>query len=66
MSNSGDRPAPEMDPELEDRRKFLASCGRFAAVTSPAITVLLSTSLALDAIARSGGVLVRRDHDHDR
>jgi hypothetical protein len=42
-------------PEDEDRRKFLASCGRFAAVTPPAITMLLSTSLNSDAIAHSGG-----------
>jgi hypothetical protein len=40
--------------EIEDRRKFLKSAGRFAAVTPPAITVLLSTSLTSDAIARSG------------
>jgi hypothetical protein len=39
----------------EDRRKFLACCGRFAAVTPPAITLLLSTSLTSSAIARSGG-----------
>ena len=38
----------------EDRRKFLASCGKFAAVTPPAITMLLSTSLNSKAIARSG------------
>src|SRR5947209_16206179 len=39
----------------EDRRKFLATCGKFAAVTPPAITLLLSTSLTSDAIAASGG-----------
>jgi hypothetical protein len=39
----------------EDRRKFLATCGKFAAVTPPAITMLLSTSLNSKAIARSGG-----------
>lgn len=38
-----------------DRRKFLASCGRFAAVTPPAITLLLSTSMNSDAIAGSAG-----------
>ena len=38
----------------EDRRKFLATCGKFAAVTPPAITMLLSTSLNSTAIARSG------------
>jgi hypothetical protein len=40
--------------EIEDRRKFLISAGRFAAVTPPAITLLPSTSLTSDAIAGSG------------
>ena len=39
--------------EREDRRNFLRSAGRFAAVTPPAITLLLSTSLTSDAIAGS-------------
>jgi hypothetical protein len=39
----------------EDRRKFLASCGKFAVVTPPAITMLLSTSLNSTAVAKSGG-----------
>jgi hypothetical protein len=38
----------------EDRRRFLKSCGRFAVVTPPAMTLLLSTSLTSDAIANSG------------
>jgi hypothetical protein len=42
-----------------DRRKFLAACGKFAVVTPPAITMLLSTSLNSTAIAHSGG----RGHD---
>lgn len=46
----------------EDRRKFLAACGRFAVITPPALTMLLSTSLTSKAIARSGG---RGDHDGD-
>ena len=37
-----------------DRRKFLAACGKFAVVTPPAITMLLSTSLTSTAIATSG------------
>ncbi len=45
----------------EDRRKFLASCGKFAIVTPPAITMLLSTSLNSSAIARSGGGNGNRD-----
>ena len=36
-----------------DRRKFLAACGKFAVVTPPAITLLLSTSLNSTAIASS-------------
>jgi hypothetical protein len=39
----------------EDRRKFLATCGKFAVVTPPAITMLLSTSLHSTAVAHSGG-----------
>ena len=52
------------DPEAEldaDRRKFLASCGKFAAVTPPTIAMLLSTSLSSDAIASSVG----RGRDRD-
>lgn len=69
-------PAPEAN---EDRRKFLATCGKFAAVTPPAITLLLSASLNSEAIAHSGGRGHRehrdrddrdhrhhRDHDRDR
>lgn len=37
-----------------DRRKFLAACGKFAVVTPPAVTLLLSTSLNSEAIAKSG------------
>jgi hypothetical protein len=40
--------------ELE-RRKFLAVCGRFAVITPPAMSILLSTSLTSTAIASSGG-----------
>jgi hypothetical protein len=39
----------------QDRRKFMTACGKFAIVTPPAITMLLSTSLTSTAIARSGG-----------
>jgi len=42
-------------PVDDDRRKFLAACGKFAVVTPPALTVLLSTSLNSKAIASSGG-----------
>jgi hypothetical protein len=64
-------------PPDDDRRKFLATCGQFAVVTPPALTVLLSTSLNSEAIAQSGGPRGDRDHrdrgdrghgdrDHDR
>jgi len=43
------------DDSEADRRKFLAACGKFAVVTPPAITMLLSTSLTSNAIAASGG-----------
>ena len=39
----------------DDRRKFLAACGRFAVTVPPAMTVLLSTSLSSSAIAASVG-----------
>ncbi len=44
-----------LDQGAEDRRKFLASCGKFAVVTPPAITLLLSTSLNSTAVAQSAG-----------
>ena len=57
-------------PVDDDRRKFLAACGKFAIVTPPALTVLLSTSLNSKAIAQSsggsqdGGGGRGRDRDH--
>ncbi len=42
-------------PESEARRDFIKKTGRFAAVTPPAITLLLGTSLNSRAIAKSGG-----------
>ena len=42
-------------PEDDDRREFLRSCGRFASVTPPKITALLSTSLTSSAITSSCG-----------
>jgi hypothetical protein len=46
----------EIDTSLDsDRRQFLAACGKFAVVTPPAVTLLLSTSLNSEAIAKSGG-----------
>jgi len=49
-------PTPSGESRAEqDRRSFLRTCGRFAAVTPPAVTLLLSTSLNSGAIAKSGG-----------
>jgi hypothetical protein len=42
---------PETDAA---RRKFLASCGKFAALTPPAVTLLLSAADANYAVALSG------------
>jgi hypothetical protein len=59
---------PPSEEANEDRRKFLASCGKFAIVTPPAITMLLSTSLNSTAVAHSagggGGNGGGRHHDH--
>lgn len=49
-----DKPRDELSLSEEDRREFLTNCGRFAAVTPPAVTMLLSTRLTSDAIAASG------------
>ena len=55
-NKNDDEPAANAELEVDaDRRKFLATCGRFAVVTPPAVTLLLSTSLNSDAIASSGG-----------
>src|SRR3546814_17779062 len=46
----------EMSSDTDrDHREFIAACGRFAAITPPAVTLLLSTSLTSEAIAKSGG-----------
>jgi len=60
-----------MPSEDDDWREFLKTCGKFAAVTPPAMTMLLSTSLTSNAIAHSGGGGVRHEHHehhhhHDR
>jgi hypothetical protein len=47
-------PHPESET-ASDRRRFLAACGKFAVVTPPAMTLLLSTSLTSTAIAGSSG-----------
>jgi hypothetical protein len=54
-----------MPSDQDDRREFLKTCGRFAAVTPPAITLLLSTSLTSEAIAASGSRGISRGGDDD-
>lgn len=44
---------PSHDADVA-RRKFLKSCGKFAVVTPPTISFLLSTSLDSPAVAASG------------
>ena len=62
-NKNNDEPAANAELEVDaDRRKFLATCGRFAVVTPPAVTLLLSTSLNSDAIASSGAVGSGRPH----
>ena len=58
---------PENDAEVAaaaDRRKFLASCGKFAVITPPAITLLLSTTLTSTAVMASGGGPGNSDWGH--
>jgi hypothetical protein len=52
---SNERRDGNKTPESKARREFLQKTGRFAAVTPPAITLLLGTSLSSRAIAKSGG-----------
>jgi hypothetical protein len=48
----------------EDRRDFLKSCGKFAVTVPPVVTVLLSTSLASEALAKStGDTGIKRNQD---
>ncbi len=42
-----------VDGAAADRRAFLTTAGKFAVITPPAMTLLLSTSLASPAIANS-------------
>ena len=43
------------DARAATRRKFLVDCGKFAAVTPPAISLLLASSNQNFAVAASGG-----------
>lgn len=57
--------------ETEDqaRREFLKKAGRFAAVTPPAVSLLLATTMNSRAVAASGGTrpgwgFGDKNHDH--
>jgi hypothetical protein len=52
------------DQEDDDRREFLKTCGKFAVVTPPTITALLSTSLTSTAIASSGGRVIHGNNGY--
>lgn len=54
-SHNPSKPDEELSPEDRARREFLTKAGRFAAVTPPAIVLLLGTSLNSRAIAASNG-----------
>jgi hypothetical protein len=57
---------PEKQIENEgadaDRRAFLVKAGRFAVIVPPAMTVLLSTTMTSNAIAKSGGTSYNPPH----
>ncbi|WP_445503115.1 hypothetical protein [Microvirga sp. G4-2] len=54
MRSQSDKSLPLPQERIDhDRREFLAKCGKFAAITPPAMTLLLSTSLTSNAIAKS-------------
>lgn len=46
-----------------DRREFLGTAGKFAVITPPLMTLLLSTSLSSPAIAASGSSYSGGDDD---
>ena len=50
---------------LEARRRFLAKCGKFAVITPPAMTLLLSSTAQNYAVAASGngGVSLSRGNN---
>ena len=59
---TGHGPDPNK-PAEQDRRSFLSSCGKYSVTVPPALTLLLSTTLASPAIAESGGGHQRRGNN---
>jgi hypothetical protein len=45
----------DTDAQLKARRTFLMTCGKFAIITPPAISLLLASSKQSFAVAASGG-----------
>jgi hypothetical protein len=61
-SNSMDTNIPEESAKQDVRRQFLLRCGRFAAITPPAMTMLLAVASTPDQ-ARASGYHRRRYDD---
>lgn len=57
---TSDKSIEGLSSEHKARREFLKKTGRFAAITPPAIVLLLGTSLNSQAIAASNGTRRRR------
>ena len=57
--NTQDESNVELSAEETARRDFLKKAGRYALVTPPAVTALLSTSMNSPAVAASGGMTTR-------
>ncbi|HUC62256.1 MAG TPA: hypothetical protein VMF53_09890 [Alphaproteobacteria bacterium] len=47
--------APDRGEIAEARRRFLATCGKLAIATPPAVTLMLAASRRNYAVAHSGG-----------
>jgi hypothetical protein len=54
MSSEAKDPAASHDELTAGRRRFLASCGRFAMITPPTMTLLLAVDQQGFAVAGSG------------
>jgi len=57
---------PDRSEVAEARRKFLATCGKLAIATPPAVTLMLTAARHNYAVAHSGGFgdPCGDDHDH--
>jgi hypothetical protein len=54
MDTEDNKPAKKAEDAIAARRRFLASCGKYAAVTAPAVTLMLSNANRNYAVASSG------------